>query len=233
MGRPRGQRNAAREKVWPGTQAVHLRELKRDSGTVWEAAEEAANELLGETPLEYSFKFGPHQPFSLTGKSFADPDVRKISSAPIEKKKLKATKGACSNCNSPIYSFNGLCRVCYRLAAKEKYEKKVTEKHERISGYQHWAPMTSAFEAPGGRDDSDSVYKLIRVQEDFVPELLEIISDIENEEGVPFVHVQPPRERKPLFHSNSGPHPMFSQPNQAARIRYRRPKWKTLRGQWA
>ena len=122
------------------------------------------------------------------------------------------------------------------MAAKEKYEKNVAERQERISGYQHWAPMTSAFESPSGRErDSEELNALIRVQEDFVPALLEQIAEIEEKLDQPFVFIVPPqpRNRKPLYYSHDAGERMLSQRKEMPRIRHRRPRWKTLRGQWA
>lgn len=83
MGKPRGQRNAAREKVWPGERADSIREAKRDyerfssnGETNWKILEEEADKLLPDLPrIEWKENIQPQLAVNIGNtRKFRAPD---------------------------------------------------------------------------------------------------------------------------------------------------------------
>ena len=241
MGKPRGQRNAAREKYWPGANAGQLRTLKRDierfsvEGRIdWELVQkEADREYLRGMPAidrEGIDFIDNHIAVNVGGVGVPHGTTKTLSkSANVYQFPKKVVAGHnCQRCGRPksIYSYGPHCRTCYRDNAKEK-------RAEWMEGYNFWAEKFS--ECATRKYKTGAIHSLIPSTPDFVPELIERISASEDAADTPvglwrYIDVAP--GRRALSYSNDSFDRMVSGTAKPT-VRYRRPKWKTLRGQWA
>lgn len=203
--------------------------LDEDSNARWDEIEQIANDLLGEKPLEMGEIVFCVSPVKLSGRPWADPYTRPLSESPNERKALKKKTGKCTGCGEPTYQQHGVCRVCYRAAAKMKQADRESYYAERAAMYEYWFDRSaSAFEYDG----EDETKTLFSYAKDFAPELIEEIAKKEIAYGIPFVFIPPESDggrKRSVSHAKSRWARMFAhKPGKIRKIR--RGKRTLMRG---
>lgn len=218
MGKPRGQRNAAREKQWPGQDSGAARAFKRGAHIGDPKLEDAADAILrANGSEELIMKVDYERPTDFVGmqqtgalmKSFG----KRLRGVPNGKIKFPGgdarpavTKGPpCPQCGKPKFKGSSpisICRPCYSLNARKKYDQKVHEKYDRIAAhidrYSHAVDMATEF----------WMHKE-RCTPDFAPDLIEEISEIETAYGATYQELwamaqdNPFSVPKPIFRASS------------------------------
>lgn len=208
MGRRRGQRNAARDKQWPGATSAAERAFKRNGKWPEFSLEQQANMLLYGYPnvLEQAEQ---QEVFTILGGGAPKRTLEFYKTPTSTHFYQKKEKPKCIQCGRDRSAFGAsLCRACYRGNAHNSFLERSDGLEfflERQTNLAWDSPVTSTGGPIQSKDGTGGKHRFVLTsyEEDFSIALLEQIEQEELAQGKPFVHCKPPeaRERKPLFYS--------------------------------
>lgn len=241
MGQKRGQRNAAREKVWPGAQGAESRERKRHAGIDVETIiENYARPTSKRVALERGDKLSLEQLANIM--IYGHPDVIEAVDEPdvitviggahhVPKKTAnvyqppkqnfyeKRDKPVCIDCGRPRSAGGaGQCKECYRNKAMVKFQ-------DRCIGIEYYLDAFLNLGVEIEKGEHWNMVTKVRSEPDFVPRLIDDISEIEEAYDLPAAQwlsrpeLFEPRDRKPLFYANDAALRMAGPVREVKRVR--------------